>query len=74
MISEVRKRGVARIVAPCVHHWLLDPSDAVCRCEGEPHYHGACKFCGASGQWPVDLNLSPQELQREYKALMASVV
>jgi len=26
------------------HHYLLDPSDQVCRCEGEPHHHGQCRW------------------------------
>jgi len=59
MISEVRKRDVAVVVASCAHYWLLDPSDAVCRCDGEPHYHAACRSCLTPRTFPAHPETGP---------------
>ena len=43
----------------CRHHWLLDPSDAVCHCEGEAHYHAACRSCLTTRTYPVCVETGP---------------
>ena len=52
--------NVARVASSeCVHHWLIDPSDAVCRCDGEPHYHAGCCYCHATRTYPVCIETGP---------------
>jgi len=52
-------RPFSGVTTRCIHHWLLDPSDAVCRCEGEPHYHAACRLCLITRTYPVCLETGP---------------
>jgi len=42
----------------CRHHWRIDPSESVCRCEGEAHRHAVCKLCGATRIYPTWVPIS----------------
>jgi len=48
----------------CRHHWRIDPSESVCRCEGEAHRHAVCKLCGATRIYPTWVPIS--EAARRY--------
>ena len=43
----------------CIHHWLVDSPEAVCRCDGEPHYHAGCRLCLATRTFPAFLEPGP---------------
>jgi len=43
----------------CIHHWLIDPPETVCRCDGEPHYHAGCRLCRAIRTFPAFLEPGP---------------
>jgi len=40
------------IATCCIHHWLIDADDKVCRCNGEEHYHAVCWLCAARCTFP----------------------
>jgi len=43
----------------CIHLWLVDPQEAVCRCDGEAHYHAGCRLCLATRTFPAFLETGP---------------
>jgi len=52
--------NVARVASSaCIHHWLVDPSEAVCRCDGEAHYHAGCRLCLATRTFLAFLEPGP---------------
>ena len=52
--------NVARVASSaCIHHWLVDPSEAVCRCDGEAHYHAGCRLCFATRTFLAFLEPGP---------------
>jgi len=46
-------------MAACIHLWLVDPQEAVCRCDGEAHYHAGCRLCLATRTFPAFLETGP---------------
>jgi len=51
--------GSREMMATCVHHWLVDSLEAVCRCDGEAHYHAGCRLCFATRTFPAFLEPGP---------------
>jgi len=58
--------GSREMMAACIHHWLVDPSEAVCRCDGTEHLHSYCKRCKARRTFPAFLEPGPIAMSAMY--------
>jgi hypothetical protein len=61
---------VTEVMQPCIHHYLLDPSDQVCRCEGEAHHHAECKKCGECRVYPAVVVQTHKERMQALAVMM----
>ena len=56
---QVAKQNCQGASGTCIHHWLVDPPEAVCRCDGTEHLHSYCKRCKARRTFPAFLETGP---------------
>ena len=56
---QVAKQNCQGASGTCIHLWLVDPPETVCRCDGEAHYHAGCRLCLATRTFPAFLEPGP---------------